>query len=215
MKRRGFTLVELLIAGALGISVLGIGMQQLMEYFRLQQVLITRTQLRQDASHSLERIAQHLRYCPLFGMSAKGPIGIKPLDDDHDGVLTGKDRYELVLWRLLDDPLDKGRRILQENVVTVPAFLPTRAFDDMLPFFEGRMGRGTRLASLVSSLEIVEKGPALAQLRLEVSQAVPQQKEPVTLKLTELVGVRSHLILDPLALPTAEAVLAKLKKVAP
>lgn len=215
MKRRGFTLIELLIAGALGVTVLGIGLQQLGEYFRLQQVLITRTQLRQDAAHSLERIAKHLRYCPVFGTSAQGAIGLKPIDDDHNAVLTAKDRYELVLWRVIDDPLDKGSRILQENAITVPAFLPTENYDQMLRFFEGRMGRGTRLASRVDKLEVAEKGRALAQLRMQVSQVVAQQKEPVTIKLTELVSVRSHLIFDPLALPTAEAVLEKLKKVTP
>lgn len=211
MKRPGFTLMELLIAAALGTTVLALGLQQLMEYFRLQQVLMTRTQLRQDAKLSLERIAEHMRYCPKFGQSAKGPIGIKPLDLDKDGVMTHKDHYELVLWQVLEDPLKGDRRIIQENSTIVPAFLPTDQYDELLPFFEGRMGKGRRLASFVQRLEIVEKGLARAQVRLEVTQQVPRQKEPVTLRLTEMVAVRSHLIVDAAALPTHQQVLEKLK----
>jgi prepilin-type N-terminal cleavage/methylation domain-containing protein len=210
--RSGFTLIELLVAGALSVVVLGLATQPLMTYFRLQQVLMTRTQLRQEAHGAMARIAKHMRYCPVFGETHEGPIGLKPVDINHDGVIMKGDRYELLLWRTIDDPLKPDRRILQEQSVDVPAFAPPGSYDELLPFFQVGHGHGRRLASFVKGLELSRQGPALVRVKLDVEQAVEKQPEPVALSVRELVGIRSDLIWAPDSLPTIPEVLEALKK---
>jgi prepilin-type N-terminal cleavage/methylation domain-containing protein len=211
-RRPGFTLIELLIAISLSTMILGLAIQQLMEYFRLQQVLITRTQLRQESRGAMDRIAKHLRYCPFFGPSGDAFIGLKPLDQDHDGVMTQADRYELVLWHVVKDPTKSDRAILQERSITVPAFKPPDDFNALTPFFSAGQGQGHRLASFVTRVQLTREGPALVKLELEVAQEIPKQKEPVTLSLKEMVGIRSDLIWSPAQLPTIKDVLDDLKK---
>ena len=86
--RPGLTLVELLIAAALGMGILALGLQQMTEYFRLQQVLITRTQLSQDSRLAMEAIAKHMRYTTQFGPTGDGHLGVVPLDDNHDAIIS-------------------------------------------------------------------------------------------------------------------------------
>jgi prepilin-type N-terminal cleavage/methylation domain-containing protein len=210
--RSGFTLIELLVAGALSVVVLGLATQQLMNYFRLQQVLMTRTQLRQEAHGAMARVAKHMRYCPVFGESREGPVGLKPVDVNHDGVIMKGDRYELLLWRTIDDPLKPDRQILQEQTVNVPAFAPPAGYDEVLPFFAAGHGQGRRLASFVEKLELSRQGPALVRVQLDVEQAIEKQPEPVTVTVRELVGIRSDLIWAPDSLPTIPEVLEQLKK---
>lgn len=212
-RRSGFTLIELLIAIALSTLILGVAINQLMEYFRLQQVLVTRTQLRQEARGAMDRIARHMRYCPMFGQAGSAYMGLVPIDEDHDGVITKKDRYELVQWKVIDDPLGHGRHILQERSVTVPAFQPPNTYDDLTPFFAVNLGgNGHRLASFVERVAISRQGPALVQLELDVAQEIPKQKEPVTLSLKELVGIRSDLIWNGADLPPLKDVLDDVKR---
>ena len=140
--RPGLTLVELLIASALGLTIVALGLQQMTEYFRLQQVLITRTQLRQDARQAIEAIAQHMRYTTQFGPTAEGHLGVVPLDDDRDAVITGADCYRLLLWRVVEDPLKGDARILQEKSVEVPAFFPVEDVSRMFAILRGQARQG-------------------------------------------------------------------------
>jgi prepilin-type N-terminal cleavage/methylation domain-containing protein len=211
-RRSGFTLIELLIAIALSTVVLGLAVNQLIEYFRLQQVLVTRTQLRQDAKGAMERIAKHMRYCPLFGQADQSYMGLVPLDENHDGVIGKGDRYELVQWKIVADPLANDRHILQERTITVPAFQPPDDYDALVPFFGVQLGgSGRRLASNVERVAISRQGPALVKVEMDVAQAIPKQKEPVTLHLTEMVGIRSDLIWNAADLPSIQDVLDTLK----
>lgn len=210
-RRPGLTLVELLIAAALGMGILALGLQQMTEYFRLQQVLITRTQLSQDSRVAMDAIAKHMRYTTQFGPTGDGHIGVVPLDDNHDAVIGANDRYRLLLWRVVEDPLTPGNRILQEKSVEVPAFYPVEEVARMLPFFEAKMGKGRRLASHVASFEVSRKRPLLSEVKLEVTQAISRQKAPVMLTFSEMVACRNIEIADA-SLPKLEAVLKKLKE---
>lgn len=209
--RPGLTLVELLIAAALGTGILALGLQQMTEYFRLQQVLITRTQLSQESRVAMDAIAKHMRYTTQFGPTGDGHLGVMPLDDNHDAIISASDRYRLVLWRVIEDPLQPGNRILQEKSVEVPAFYPVQEVARMLPFFEAKMGQGRRLASHVQSFEVTQKRSQLTEVKLEVTQAISRQKEPVMLTFKEMVACRNIQIADA-ALPKLEAVLKQLKE---
>ncbi|MNS19550.1 hypothetical protein D3C72_512730 [compost metagenome] len=209
--RPGLTLVELLIAAALGTGILALGLQQMTEYFRLQQVLITRTQLSQNSRVAMDAIAKHMRYTTQFGPTGDGHLGVVPLDDNHDAIISASDRYRLLLWRVVEDPLQPGNRILQEKSVEVPAFHPVEEVARMLPFFEAKMGTGRRLASHVQSFEVTRKRAQLSEVKLEVTQTVSRQKEPVVLTFSEMVACRNIQIADA-ALPKLEAVLKQLKE---
>ena len=94
----------------------------------------------------------------------------------------------------------------------VPAFLPSNNLEEYRPFFDIAMGQGRRLASFVETFELTGYGTAAARIQLDVAQQIPKQKEPVKLRLHELVAIRSHLIWNPAKLPPLKDVYDEMKK---
>ena len=214
--RPGLTLTEVLIATAIGGTVVALSIQQVQQYFRLQQVLITRTQLRQEAKNAQEVVAQRLRYA-ISGFQVRGSemVAVVLDDEDHDGVITDHDRARVYWWRGTTDPLAPGQYFLQELQTDLPAFLGPANPEDLLKAFELGPKPGRRLASSFESGSFAEKQKGIIEFTLTMSQAVQRQKEPVRLTLSELVAVRSRPLLDPTRLPTFEEVLEAEKRKEP
>jgi hypothetical protein len=230
--RPGFTLTEVLIAGALGVFVTGLALQQVTEYFRLQQTLLARTQLRQDLQNARERLASRMR-CGVNGypISARqvserfprtlppaskdapgGFICWLPLDQNHDGMLSAGDQYELVFWYVAGDPLHPKRSALFEMSAIVPAFGRPTEPDRQLELFDLAAGRGRMLAANVTRLEIENADPAnhMVRIKLRGAMPVPGQARTTELALSELVAQRS--LCEAGELPSFEEVLQQLKE---
>ena len=122
MGRSGFTVPEVLVAAALGAFIMGLTIQQTMSYFRLQQVLMARTQLRADTQIAQERLAQKLRYADRLYQTDAGFFATLPSDDCADGFVCRDDSYEVLWWQVAGDPLASERTVLMERAVKVKAF---------------------------------------------------------------------------------------------
>jgi prepilin-type N-terminal cleavage/methylation domain-containing protein len=211
-SRRGFTLLEVLIAGALSVFIGGLAIQQIVEYFRLQQVLLARTQLRNDLQNAKERIASHLRQGVELYALPNGYVYAKPIDIDLDGVITQKDQNEVIHWYLGTDPVHPSRTALYERSTRVPAYSWPADPAKQLELFDAAAGRGRMLAPSVAKLEIFNADPAYHMVRIKItaSQQVPRQQTPVEVTVSELVAQRSISIAE--KLPSVEAVLHDLKE---
>jgi hypothetical protein len=179
-----------LIAGALSAVIVGLSIQQVMGFFRLQSTLVTRTELRHEIELAQERIALKLRYAVMLVQRPEGYIAVLPQDEDNDGWLCNKDRVEVLWWRVKQDPLS-GQKTLSEATVTVRAFTPPDDPARLEELFGSTDGKGHLIAPHLSAFSIDPQGQGNYKVRLEAEQPIPQRKEPVKLALSQLVAVRS------------------------
>lgn len=190
--RAGFTIPELLIAAALGIFITGFGIQHTYEYFRLQGVLVAKTELRHSVQQAQDRIGQVLRYALyVIPVADQQYVLVLPQDRDRCGYVCYMDRFEVLWWQILPDPANKGRTYLAEKRVLTPAFEPPGDPKDVLDVFEVMPGVGRRVATSVTKFEIGQEAPGLYQTKVEVSRTIPRQPDPVTLAFQEFIAVRS------------------------
>lgn len=204
--RPGLTVMEVLIAGALAVGIVAMAIQQVTEYFRLQQVLVSRTQLRHSLKVAADLMAARLRYATTIILLEEGGMAIIPIDADEDGALTEKDKMDVLYHYVAKDPLNPERQGMFERSVQVPAFALPSDPKQVVQFFEGAMGQGRRLAPQLTSVEISSADTHMYNIRLTAEQKVARQPEPVTLTLSQAVAVRSRPFEDDL--PSFEEVLA-------
>ena len=191
--RPGFTLVELLIAAALGIFVTGLATQHTYEYFRLKSALVAKTELRHATQQIQERVGAKLRSA-LYVVPVKPNeyILVVPQDVDRCGYVCHEDRYELLWWQVVPDPLaSEPRSYLAEKRVVTPAFEMPGDATLVTKLFDTAAGQGRRLGSWVEAVEITTEGPGLYRTKVAVARALPRAKEPARLAYTELIAVRS------------------------
>ena len=191
--RPGFTLVELLIAAALGIFIVGLAVQHTYEYFRLKTVLLAKTELRHATQQIQERVSQKLRSA-LFVLPLKENeyILVVPQDVDRCGYICNEDRYELLWWQVAPDPLaNEARGFLSEKRVVTPAFEMPGDTTLVTKLFDTTPGQGRRLGSWVEGVQILNEGPGLYRTKVSVVRTMPRAKEPARLVYTELIAARS------------------------
>lgn len=208
MARSGFTVPEVLVAAALGAFIMGLTIQQTMSYFRLQQVLMARTQLRNDTQIAQERLAQKLRYADRVYQTDEGFFATLPSDDCADGFVCRDDSYEVLWWQVAGDPLASERTVLMERAVQVKAFAEPSDLTEIKALFKETMGRGRSLAPQMESLEISQDGAAYLT-KLVAAQAISRQPEPVRITLSERVAMRTRPVKE--GLPTLEERLEELR----
>lgn len=192
--RPGFTLVELLIAAALGIFVTGLAVQHTYEYFRLKSTLVAKTELRHATQQVQERVSQKLRNA-LYVLPVKENeyILVVPQDVDRCGYVCHVDRYELLWWQVLPDPMatTEARGYLAEKRVVTPAFEMPGEAKKVAKLFDVFRGEGHRLGSWVEAVQISTEGPGLYRTKVAVQRTMPRAKEPARMVYTELIAARS------------------------
>jgi prepilin-type N-terminal cleavage/methylation domain-containing protein len=208
MPRRGFTLLELLIAGALGVVILALGMQQVMAYMRVQQSLMARAELRAGLNLGLSRMAGRLRGAIVVEPLTNELLAIQPLDDNHDGVLGPGDRMLISDWRLAA-PFPTGNApVLQERDVTVPAFIPPSDPTLLISLFQATLGQAHTLAPAVNQLEALNLASGLWQIKLTGSRSLPHTPL-MTVSVNQWVTQRETLVSE--GLPSFEVILSRLR----
>lgn len=191
-RRPGFTILELLLAASLGLFIVAFGTQHTYEYFRLQGLLMAKTELRHATQQIQERLGAKLRQALyVVDLGGAGYIMINPLDVDRCGYVCHMDKYELLWLSVAPDPLSRGRNYLSEKRIVTPAFELPNEQAKIIKLYEIFNGSGRRLGSMVDAFEISTETPGVYRTRVVVSRSVPRQKEPAKLAFTELVAARS------------------------
>lgn len=217
-SRRGFTLVELLIAAVMGMAIVGLGIQHLYEYFKLQAVLMTKAELRHDVQLVQEKVAAKLRYAlKVVPLPANAYIVIVPIDSDNCGYICHLDIYQVLWWTVGEDAVHPELKVLNEKKVEVPAFqLPedgtalTQLFDPQLLGEGVPMGRGKRIATGVDALSITRESDGLYRTAVSSSRPAPYRKEILELTLNEQVALRTAAVVK--GIPKFDALIETLKK---
>jgi hypothetical protein len=221
-SRPGLTVLEVLIAASLGVLIVGVSISQLMEFFRLQQVLTVRAQLRHDTKNAQERIAQKLRYAAhvLDDQVDDGAGGLEsimiaviPVDTCADGYYCSKDEVEVVCWGAALDPLNPGRAMATEKSVTLSAFALPGDIELLKPLFKSQMGRGRLIGPYVKSIGIDDTDPRMYTLTVHAERELPRQPKPIAYTFTEKIAHR-YLPSEESgpALPSLEEAIEKLDK---
>ena len=191
-RRPGFTVIELLIAAALGIFIVGFGVQHTYEYFRLQGILMAKTELRHATQQIQDRLGQKLRQALyVVDLADAGTIMVVPLDVDRCGYVCHLDKYELLWWSVQPDPMAKGKTYLAEKRIVTPAFELPSDSAKLTKLFEVTLGTGRRVGSHVESFQIATETPGIYRTRVVLTRTVPRQKDPAKLAFTELIAARS------------------------
>ncbi|HEY9722511.1 MAG TPA: prepilin-type N-terminal cleavage/methylation domain-containing protein [Oscillatoriaceae cyanobacterium] len=198
MKRAGFTLIEVLIAAALGAVVLGLAVDQVTAYFRVQRTLMTRVSLRNELEVAETRLEQELRTCVHVVPDGDGYITIIVLDANGDGAYGPGDRVKLGWWKLRKSPLT-GESDLMVQHATAPAFDIKSPPETIEPFFDGSTAH--LVARHVTRFWIDGENFNLARLHLEAQQDVPR-RPPIVVDLNERVARRTLPELLPLPMPS-------------
>lgn len=191
--RSGFTLIELLIAAALGIFITGLAVQHTYEYFRLKATLVAKSELRHATQQIQERVGQKLRNA-LYVLPLKDNeyILVVPQDVDRCGYVCHMDKFELLWWQVLPDPLaNEPRGYLAEKRVVTPAFELPGDSKQVAKLFDVFRGEGRRLGSWVEGVQISTEGPGLYRTKVAVTRTMPRLKEPARMVYTELIAARS------------------------
>jgi hypothetical protein len=191
-RRPGFTVIELLIAAALGTFIVGFGVQHTYEYFRLQGILMAKTELRHATQQIQDRLGQTLRRALyVVDLADAGTIMVVPQDSDRCGYVCNLDKYELLWWSVQPEPLAPDRTYLTEKRIQTPAFELPDDSTKLTKLFEVTLGTGRRVGSHVESFQIVTETPGIYRTRVVLTRAVPRQQEPAKLAFSELIAVRS------------------------
>jgi hypothetical protein len=212
-KRGGFTLIELLIAAGLGMGIVAIAIQQLFEFFRLQSVLMARTELREEVQVAQERIGSKLRYAIMLEdvPGNEGFMAVVPNDLDRCGYICALDSYEVLWWHVVKNPLNPAHAVLMEQSYTMPAFRDEPDTKVLVQLFKTHMVTTRTLATTMDQLQINVEPPKTFRTTLVASRPIPRRPEPVRIGLTELIAPRSIPFADT-ATPTFADVVEKLKK---
>lgn len=191
--RPGFTIVELLIAAALGVFITGLAVQHTYEYFRLKATLVAKAELRHATQQIQERVGQKLRSALyVLPMKPNEYILVVPMDVDRCGYVCHMDRYELLWWQVVPDPLaSEPRQYLAEKRVVTPAFEMPGDTKLVMKLFDTAAGQGRRLGSWVEGVQITTEGPGLYRSKVAVARTMPRSKEPSRMVYTELIAARS------------------------
>lgn len=194
-SRPGLTVMEVLIASSLGVVVVGLSIQQLMEFFRLQQVLTVRTQLRADTKMAQERISQKLRYAAHVlddghGGGQDAVFAVIPVDSCADGYYCAQDTVELVYWGAQPDPFHAGRFMLYEKTLTVPAYQLPGSAAQLRTIFDAKAGQGRMVAPYITHVSIQRSGDRLYRFTVGAQKEQPLKRPPITFEYTELVANR-------------------------
>lgn len=190
--RAGYTIIELLIASAIGLSIAALGTQHTFDYFKLQGTLVAKTELRHATQQVQDRLSQKLRQA-LFVM----PLGtsqyvlVVASDVDRCGYVCNEDTYEVLWWTVEVDPLAPEKGYLNEKRIVTPAFEMPSDPTLFKKLFEKYPGTGRRVASSVESIGITNEGPGLYRTRVTVARLAPRQKVATRLTFTELIAARS------------------------
>lgn len=191
--RSGFTLIELLIACGIGMTIVGLSVQQLWEFFRLQSLLMAKTQLRLETQQAQDKISQKVRYA--VAMVDAPPDGVMiavPKDVDRCGYVCGKDTFDIVWWHVTSNPMRPGMSALTEQTLTIPAFSGGFEAAPLLPFFATAIGTSRQIAVSMDKIQLLLERKGLYRSVLQATRPIPRRPEPVTIGLTELIAVRSQ-----------------------
>lgn len=212
-SRPGLTVMEVLIAASLGVVIVGLSISQLMEFFRLQQLLTVRTQLRADTKMAQERISQKLRYAShILDESANDSDAIYaviPQDTCVDGYYCAQDTVEVVSWGPEADPFNPGRYMLYEKTVTVPAYQLPGTPAQLRALFDAVPGRGRMVAPYIKYVAIVERDRLFA-FKIGAEKEQPNKRPPITFEYTELVAHRYLPPEEKIVMPPLDKVMEKL-----
>lgn len=209
--RGGFTVVELLLAAALGAMVVAGGISQLSSFTTAQARLVARTQLRQEAQNLQERLAQRVRMA-IWAMSMPrgGMVMASVTDVDRCGYMCGLDRLELTWWRVDRDPRRPDRSGLVEQALDFPAFSGEARAAEVEALFAELRPPLRFMSERVKSFDIQAESNGLFRTRLAVSTPSPRGPGEIEFNLTEVIAARSRPIVDHLG--DFEEVLASWKK---
>lgn len=190
--RPGFTVIELLIAAALGIFIVGFGTQHTYEYFRLQGLLMAKTELRHATQQIQDRLGQKLRQAIyVVDLGEEGTIMVLPQDVDRCGYVCHLDKFELLWWSVQPEPLAKEKTYLAEKRIVTPAFVMPGETDKLKQLFKETLGSGRRVGSYVESFQVATETAGVYRTRVVLTRNVPRQKDPAKLAFTELIAARS------------------------
>lgn len=215
-SRPGLTVMEVLIAASLGVALMGLSIQQVMEFFRLQQVLTVRTQLRHDTKMAQERISQKLRYASHVvddGIDADGKdaiFAILPKDSCADGYYCAQDTVEVIFWGPEPDPFHPGRHMLYEKTLTVPAYQLPGAAAELRALFATQVGKGRMVAPYINSVAIAAAGDRMYRFTVGAEKEQPYKRPPITFEYKELVAHRFLPAEETIAMPALPVVMKKL-----
>ncbi|MDB5097092.1 MAG: hypothetical protein JWM80_1513 [Cyanobacteria bacterium RYN_339] len=211
--RTGFTLLELLIAAGLGMGIVAIAIQQLFEFFRLQAVLMARTELREELQLAQERIGSKLRYAIMLEdvPNNEGFMAVVPNDLDRCGYICALDSYEVLWWHVVKNPLKPENAVLMEQSYTMAAFRDEPDMKVLTNLFKTHTVTTRVIAPTMEKLQINVEPPKTFRTMLLASRPIPRRPEPVKIGLTELIAPRSLPFADG-ATPSFADVMEKLKK---
>lgn len=191
--RGAFTLVELLIAAALGTMVVAGGITQLSNYTRAQARLVARTQLRQEAQNLQERLSQRVRMAVwAMAMPKGGLVMASATDVDRCGYLCGLDRFDLTWWRVGNDPARPERVGLLEQAIDWPAFSGEAKAEEVAKLFAELKPPARFLSERVKSFSLKAEGAGLYRTELGVAMRAPQGPGEIAFNITEVVAARTR-----------------------
>lgn len=196
--RRGFTLIELLIAASLGMVILGLAVDQVIAYFRVQQTLMTRIALRHELEVAQTRLEQELRTAIHVVPDGTGYISFELIDANGDGRMDAGDRMALNWWRLQTSPLS-GENDLLVLHADAPAIDLDTPPAELEPFFDRSLPH--LVARHVTRFWIDGIGFNLATLHLEGEELQPHGA-PIQVELKVRVARRTQPVTDPLPAPS-------------
>ncbi|MEW6277819.1 MAG: prepilin-type N-terminal cleavage/methylation domain-containing protein [Candidatus Eremiobacterota bacterium] len=210
---RGMTLVELLVASALGVLLLTLVFWFLVPAMRLSSQGGARTEVQQQGVFALSRIEEALQNTVLAGTSLfprdplrpGGPVGLimQPLEDVTSGgratyrpelvvVFWDRDKATLNMetWRAPMPPGALSVTLTDSRPQTV-----TRADFDAL--VTGTSGKERLLAAGVADFDVLDEdaGPAVQMpltLRLALERKTAQTTRPERFELTRMVTLRNR-----------------------
>lgn len=192
-SRPAFTLIEMLIAMALGSMVVAGGINQLVSYTSAQARLVARTQLRQDAQNLQERLSQRVRMAVwAMAMPKGGMVMASATDVDRCGYLCGLDRYDLTWWRVGNDPARPDRVGLLEQVLDFPAFGGEPKAEEVAKLFAEIKPPARFISERVRSFKLEAEGTGLYRTYLDVATKAPRGPGEITFNITEVVAARSR-----------------------
>lgn len=194
---RGFTLIEVLVAAALTLILLGLIYWFLVPSLRLSSQGAARVEGQQQALNALNRAERDLQQSAPGGVSLfpqdpanpNDPVGVAlvPLEDvDNDGQQLWNSNFTLIYW-------DRAARKLRRKTAPCPAPDPHKPSRLSLAEFKAlcdtQNGSEQFLASEVSDFEVLP-GPPLA-LVLEVERKTSQAAAPEKFRLERVLTMRN------------------------
>lgn len=191
--RPGLTTVELLLAAALGLGLVGVALQTTFEYFKLKRVLLERTELRHAAQVAQERVAAQLRFTGhVLALTPDTYLLVTVQDRDRCGYACYMDRFTLRRWDVASTAGARGRTYLREVRFETAAFALPAPEDEIRQLLSKAQGRTTVVADAVSRLRINQAGEGLYRTEVAVRGLTEPRRPATEVVLRESVAARTR-----------------------